>query len=114
VKFNPVNYILSKNTTVEKQQKPFPDTLRFEQILEDHLKISHLSRDGKVIYAVRLGSVLQSVDEGETWDNITVGNPSGQNAFAVRELDDGELLITTRRNAGASIKSKVFKTETEQ
>ena len=96
----------------KRKQSPFPKKLRWETVYEDpSLRAYDLSRDGKIIYAGLSHRVFVSKDDGETWEQVTEPNPAGEQVLAVRETDDGELLITTARRESENKRAKIFKTE---
>lgn len=92
----------------EYSTQPFPKKLKFEEISNGWQEVNHLSRDGEVVFLKQGYSVLQSLDDGET--TKTVGEISSVPSIqAVRDLEDGELLVSTTRDEDINLKSKVFK-----
>ena len=71
-------------------------------------EIYWLSSDGEVVYGRQGSSVLQSTDEWET--TVSLGRPDGQTIQAIRDLDDGELLVSTSRNEDENVKGRLYKT----
>lgn len=95
--------------TLQKPMQPYPKKFMWEVLQEGtNIKPLDLSRDGRTIYGSNGAVVVQSIDEGKTWQNI--GGPvNGLMIQAVRKLDDGQLLASTTRDTANGIKSKVFR-----
>ena len=68
-----------------------------------------MTSDGQTIYGNIGIVVLRSTDEWNTTEEVT-RLPVGNNVSGVRDLEDGELIITTHFNTEDNIVSRVYKT----
>ena len=87
-----------------------PKTLEFEVVKRGSWdEPKWMTSDGQTIYGNRGRTVLRSTDEWNTTEEVT-RLPTGNNVSGVRDLEDGELIITTHFNTEDNIVSRVYKT----
>ena len=101
---------IRKKLNNAEQEQPFPKKPFWEVVDIGSTKISHLSKNGRVIYASQSNRVVQSLDEGETWQEVC-RTPNSMMVRAIRDSDDGEILFSSNRYASGGIKAKVYKTK---
>lgn len=90
------------------QYQPSFPKLTFETVTTGWSIPKWLSADGEVIYGNSGKELLQSFDEWKTL--IRIGKPLDYEVSGMRELGDGELLVSTLRDESINVKSKVYKT----
>lgn len=89
------------------QYEPSFPTLTFDTIYTGWQEPKWLSTDGQVLYGTQGRVLLQSTDEWETLDQIHVFD-EGYNLQAIRELDNGELIVSTNRDETVGRKAKLW------
>ena len=96
---------------IYKTYRPYPQKLKWKLIDGNtSIKPLDLSRDGKLILASNGASVAQSIDEGDTWNDVG-GIINGTLIQSVRILDDGELLVGTSKDVDNGVKSSLYKSK---
>ena len=68
-----------------------------------------LSKDGEVVWGDYGGQLLQSTNEWATYEQVGTSSLP-KPILGIRELDDGELLVSTARDEADGTKAKVYKT----
>ena len=100
--------ILSEIPT-SNYEPSFP-TLNFTEVETTWRQPTWLSKDGTVIWGSYGKLLLQSTDDWVTRVQIGGELPIPSTVSAIRELDNGELLLASTRDDASGIVAKVFKT----
>lgn len=90
---------------VQHFEPSFP-TLNFTTLTSGFRRPRWLSQDGHMLWGSFGFDLIQSTDEWKTWTKITTFT---QEVEAVRELEDGELLVSVLRDRTNGIRSKLYK-----
>ena len=104
-----LNLIRSGSNSTNKPLTPYPRKLNFTVIREDWEEVNHLTQDGEVVYFKRGKAIYQSLDDGDTLVRVGTPSPDGLTVQAIRDLPDGQLIVSTTRDTDADIRSKVYK-----
>ena len=86
--------------------EPSVPTITLETVATGFRRPRWLSQDGLMLWGSYGLDLIQSADEWQTWTKITTFT---QEVEAVRELEDGELLVSVLRDRKNGINSKVYR-----
>lgn len=101
-----INNLVIPEIRSETVLRPYPPRLNFRLLRRTWDEPYWLSEDGKVLWGRRGSSLIQSFDDWETTVDVAEFPASIQ---GIRELADGELLVSIGRDTDNDVNPRLFK-----